>query len=356
MRAKIIIPIIFTLVLGGLMTWKLSVNKKKMAESIENSLIVNTTIPVIVEIPIVSNFNDEIVLHGTVIPENEVTILSKLQGIVTEKYKKAGQAVRKGDPIVQIENEVLKKNLQAAQANYAKIKNDVARYQSLKDNGAVAGQELESVQMSLRDAEERIIGLEDQIASSTIYSPVNGTIADDFIEQGQLVMAGGQIAQIISGKGLKLTVSATESDIVEIRKGQPVNVTVNALANESFAGKVEFIAPKANDLHFYAVDIELQGNANELKAGMYASANFEVSRDMTSPLDIMISRKAIVGSIKKPYVYILKNGKAVKKEIKPGPYDEKQVVVHSGITIQDTVINSGQINLSEGSSVSILNK
>lgn len=356
MKSQISIAVGVIVILIGLLIGQLSANKEKMAADIEKSLVINTTVPVIIETPVKATLHNAIVLHGTITPENEIPILSKQQGIIIRKYKKTGQSVRKGEPIVQLENEISQKSLQLAQANYVKLAKDVDRYQILKKNGAVATQELESIQMSLRDMEEHISNLKNQIANSTILSPIDGIIAADYVEEGQFVMTGGQIVQIISGSGLKLSLSTAESDVLMIKKGQEVTVKVSALAGQSIKGIVELISPKANNLHYYIVDITLKENNPDLRAGMFASAELSLTAKNTAADDIVISRKAIVGSIKKPYVYVVKNGIAQKREISLDSYNDKQIVVRSGITCQDTVITSGQINLSDGFPVTILNK
>ncbi|NGM65061.1 efflux RND transporter periplasmic adaptor subunit [Sphingobacterium sp. SGR-19] len=91
-----------------------------------------------------------------------------------------------------------------------------------------------------------------------------------------------------------------------------------------------------------------------LKPGMYAIAFIESSK--TSMPTITINRKSVVGGMKNPSVFIVKDGKAYKRSIRIGYYDNETLEVISGLALNDTVINSGQINLSDGIPVSILNR
>lgn len=352
MKIRIIIPVLIFFI--GLVIWKLSTNKKMMEDKLEQSMIVNTTIPVITERPRFSRLNNDIILNGTIIPDKEVFILSKAEGISIHKYKKTGDRVQKGDAIIQIENTVLKKSLTIAQADYAKILKDIRRYQSLQTQGAVSQQELENSQMSLREIEKHITSLKDQIENTTIVSPSSGIISKTFVEEGQLVIAGGEVAHIISGSGLKLQVNATEEDVLNIRKNQNVKIQIPSLENESFSGIVDIISPKANNLHFYTIDIKLEGIDESLKPGMYA--NVKIQPLEKEAQQIIISRKAIVGGLKRPYVFIVKNGKAYKRNVQSGFYNDKEIEIKSGVSIDDVVVNSGQINLTDGMPVSILNK
>jgi RND family efflux transporter MFP subunit len=354
MKRRIIIPVAVSIIIIALIIWKLSANKKEMEKKLEQSIIVNTTIPVLIEKPELLKLENKLSLNGSIIPGNETLILSKAQGTIIRKYKKMGDSVKKGDVIVQIENEVLKKALIIARADYEKKAKDVQRYESLQKKGAVAQQEVETSLISLRESEGRITDLQDQIARTTITAPSSGIISKDFVENGQWVTTGSEMAHIFAGNALKLQGSVTEADMLKINKGQHVKVRFSSINDENFSGVVDRIAPKANELHFYAVEIVLKSKDDRLKPGMYATALIESS--ITAMPTITINRKSVVGGMKSPAVFIIKKGKAYKKYITTGYYNDEKIEVTSGISLKDTVIKSGHINLTDGMAVSILKR
>lgn len=354
MRLRTLIITLISVLFIGLIFWKLFMNKKVMADKLEQSMIVNTTIPVITENPRFSTIYKEISLNGTIIPDKEVFILSKAHGIVIRKYHEVGGVVQKGDRIIQIENEVLKKSLLVAQDDRIKILKDIKRYQSLQKQGAVSQQELEDSQMSLGKIEEHITSIKDQIANTTIVAPSSGIISKMVVEEGQLVAIGQEIAHLISGSELKLQVNATEADVLEVTKGQTVEIQIPSLNNKIIQGRVDIISPKANDLHLYTIDIKLKDTRESLKPGMYAKVNIVPSGIKTK--QIIVSRKAIVGGLKNPSVFIVEKGKAYRKNVELGIYDDENIEIKAGLSVDDIVVNSGQINLTDETSVSILNK
>lgn len=354
MKIRIIIPVVVSIILIVFVIWKLSTNKEEMEKKLEESTVVNTTIPVIIEMPKLLKLENKLLVQGSIIPDSQILILSKAQGTITKKHKKMGDYVKKGDIIVQIENEVLKKALVIAREEYEKKAKDVQRYESLKLQGAVAQQEVESGQLSLREAERRITDLQDQISHTIIIAPSSGIISKDFVEDGQWVTTGNEIAHIFSGENLKLQASISETDMLRISKGQHAKVHISSLNDGNFSGVVDRIAPKANELHFYSVEIILKSKDIRLKPGMYATALIESSK--TAMPTITINRKSVVGGMKNPSVFIVKKGKAYRKSIETGYYDDKRLEVLSGISLSDTIINSGQINLTDGIPVSILNR
>lgn len=354
MKSKVITWTIIVVVLLGLIIWKLVDNKKTLDNNAELSLVTNTVIPVIVEKPQLTHINRTFNINGRIEAGNEVMILSKAQGIVIQKYKRAGDFVNKGNVIAQLENSVIRESLRIAEADLLKVQKDVDRFQRLAASGAVAIRELEDCQLTLRNSENRIVELKDQLANTTIVAPVSGVLSEDYVEEGSLATIGGMIANIVSDNSLKMKISVTEKEVLQLKKGDTAIITTDVFPGESFSGTVDMISPQGNQQHSYLVEIVLRGDSKKLKPGMYATAQFNPADGEADK--IIVSRKAIVGGMKNPHVWIVKNGEAYKVSVETGLYNSEYIEITKGLTLNDIVINSGQVNLSDGFEISILNK
>jgi RND family efflux transporter MFP subunit len=352
MKSKIT-PILITIAIIGFVVWKLVENKQTLDKNAELSLVVNTVIPVTVDKPQYKSIDQRFSVNGRIVSGNEVTINAKTNAVVVKKYKKAGDAVNKGTVIAQLENEVIRENLRIAEMDYAKAQKDVERFQKLAANGAVTTRELEENQIALRNTESRISGLKDQLANTTIVSPANGIIDKDFFEEGTLLSVGGQIASIVNDKTLKMKITVTDKEMLKLRKGDKVFITADIYSDKVFTGIVDVIAPKGNELYNYFVELVLSGNnSKELKPGMYATATFNA--DGNDKKTMVIDRKAIVGGMKDPYVFVVRENKAYKVSVQIGQVDTDYVEITKGISANDSVLISGQINLKDGSEITII--
>jgi hypothetical protein len=85
---------------------------------------------------------------------------------------------------------------------------------------------------------------------------------------------------------------------------------------------------------------------------MYATAVFGANENGTQ--SVVISRKAVVGGMKDPHVFIIRDNKAHKTSVQIGQIDTDYVEITGGISIDDTVVIGGQINLKEGVEITIL--
>lgn len=351
MKSKILIPIIVTVALVGLITWKLVTNKQTIDRNAELSMTLNTVVPVMTEKPQYMNLNEVITVNGRIDSKNEVAIYSKAQGVVIRKFKKAGDVVSRGTVIAQLENNVIRENLRIAELDLAKAGKDVERFQNLASIGAITVRELEDAQIALRSIESRIAELKDQLSNTTITAPASGIINKDYFEEGTLLAIGGSVADIVDNKALKMYVNVTEKEILKLKKGQEVVITTDVYPDSTFTGIIDAISPKSNNQYYYPVEVTL--NHPQLQPGMFATAVFSMEKNNWNVP--AVSREAIVGGLKAPYVFVVRDAKAYKVPVRVGISNGEYIEINDGISIDDTVIKSGQINLVNGSEVSILN-
>jgi RND family efflux transporter MFP subunit len=355
MNTKTIRNIAIAIVAVGLVSWKLIDNKETMDRQAELSLEVNTIVPVTVCQTQYMNFDQSFNINGRIHAGNEVTIYSKGYGIVLKKYHKKGDAVRKGSIIAELENSVIKENLRIAELDFSKAQKDVARFQKMAEAGAVTRRELEEVQIALRNTESRIAELKDQLANTTLVAPVAGIIEQDYFEEGTLLSVGSQAADMINDTRLKMKVNVTEKEMLVLKRGQHAVITTDVYPGEIFSGTVDVIGSKSDEMLSYPVELLLTDvQAKKLKAGMYATAQFNPQQSGIKML--VVSRKAIVGGIKNPSVFVVKDRKATKVSVKTGNISTDFVEITEGLTSGETVVTGGQINLREGTEVTVLNQ
>jgi RND family efflux transporter MFP subunit len=175
-----------------------------------------------------------------------------------------------------------------------------------------------------------------------------------YIEVGSYLNAGAgtRMYDIVNVDRLKLNVTVSESEVLLIRKGQPVKVMANAGGAQEYEGRVTAIAAQADATLKYEVEIEVKNTANNnLRAGMYGTASFEIADQRDA---MLLARQAIVGSIQDPSVWVVNGDKATLRKVKVGTVTQDQVEILDGVQPGEKVVQSGQINLREGIQVSAL--
>lgn len=218
-----------------------------------------------------------------------------------------GQAIARLDPaplqtrLTQVQADLVSARaaLSEAQAAAVNAEADYVRKQDLSGRQLIARSELD-LAVAARDQARARVGsaragvdqrqaavgaVELELEYAVIRSPVDGVVLLRDVEPGQTVAASLQtpllfeIAEDLSQMQIELTVD--ESDVGQIRPGQPVGFTVDAFPGRSFRGEVRQVrlsATELNNVITYPVVVTVQNDDLSLLPGMTANAEIEVSR------------------------------------------------------------------------------
>ncbi len=219
-----------------------------------------------------------VVANGQIQPVVQVTISPEVSGEIVALPVKEGQLVHKGDLLVKIKPDVYVAAVSQARASYAssvageaqsaanveKAEADYQRNLELFNNKLlsasdfigfkaardVARAQLESATNQVEMAKASVDSAEEQLAKTTIFSPLTGTITLLNSEVGERVLgtvqnAGTQIMTISDLNQIEARVNVGEMDVVGIKPGQKARLEVDAFKNRKFTGVVSDVANSA---------------------------------------------------------------------------------------------------------------
>lgn len=352
MKKFIIIAI--SIVATGLVAFTLIENKEEMKESAKLAQVTTDVIPVELTTVEKSALGTKVSASGTFSAVSDLSVLSETQGQVIKIYKKKGEHVQKGDLLAQVENDLLQAEVAAVQANYEKLKADQERFTKLAEKDAVTQRQLEDVSIGLKSAEAQYRAAKKRLDNTSIRATAKGIINEDYLQQGSYVSPGARLYDIVDVSNLKLNVSLTAEEVLNVKLGDKVDLSVKSYPDTKFTGKVTAVAAKADAALKYDVEILLTNNQEKpLKGGMYATAHF----DFENPLQkLYLNRDALVGSIQNPEVYTISDSTAQLRQISIGEVRDEMVEVISGLEAGEKVVLTGQINLQEGTKVNVINR
>ncbi len=343
---------IFVLLCIAAITWKLFINKKESAAEAALAQVTRAFVPVEVALVRQEALSNELEANGIFLPAKEMFVISETQGRVVQVYKEKGEWVREGDLIAKVDDELLQTELEATQANIAKLKKDRERLGNLIEGEAVAKNKIEDIELGLLAAEAKEKALKKQIANTNIKAPMTGTLGLRFIERGSVIGPGIQVAQITNLEKLFLMVKVTERDVLNVRKGQAVRVLADVYPNRAIPGRVTNIGLRADNAFNYDIEIEVPNSTDSpLRAGMHASARFTFN---TNRQGLTVPRKAIAGSLQDAKVYVVQDSTAQLRRVTLGAIFGDRVEVRSGLTENERVVVTGQFNLSDGARVEVV--
>jgi RND family efflux transporter MFP subunit len=226
----------------------------------------------------------------------------------------------------------------------------MTRYENLYKGGTVTEQQYDELRTALETVRIQFEQAETQLSYTKIAAPINGVVTRRPVEVGTFVGMGSMIASIVDPSMLKVELNVAENVVYQLKVGQDVTIATTVYPDIEFKGKVKFVSPKGDAFHNYPVEISLVNDSkNPLKAGTFVT----VLIDAPSTEGLAIPRECLLGSIKDASVYVVENNVAKARSIVIGRETNANLEILSGLSEGETVVFSGQVNLSDNKPVRI---
>jgi len=272
---------------------------------------------------------------GRVQPETMVKMSANVPGEVVRIAVKEGDRVRKGQFLLELDDtqyraqvraakaalESARSNLRLAEAAFAQSDASLKRKESLFGQNLVSPEELETARTLRNSDRARVDGSteevqraeaslqsdEDNLRKTRYSSPIDGTVTQLNIEQGEIAVVGTMnnpgtvILTVANMNGMKVESDVDETDVTSVRLGQTASVKVDAYPDTAFTGAVVEIAnsPKIEDQGTqeqqtnFEVDVRIDAPPATLRPGMTADVEIKTaSRDsvITVPIQAVVVR------------------------------------------------------------------
>ncbi len=292
---------------------------------------------------------NEFVYSGNFEPNKESKISADIQGKVVSVPVDLGSFVQKGQVLVQLDNALLKLQLQTIELQIEGLEADVKRFTVLVKADAVQGVQLEKAELGLKSAKVQKATIQEQINKTTVRAPFRGIITAKMTEEGAFAAPGMPLLQITDISKLKFSVHVSENNISKFKEGQIYSLSADVYPTMLLSGKTTLVGSKANMGNSYPVQLEVINTGDlKIKSGMFGKVNLKSDSDTPQ---IMIPASALVGTTIQPKVYCIENGKAILTNISISERIENKVVVANGLNEEDKIVINGFINLFDGANV-----
>ena len=343
---KNLLLVLVVLLLAGLIVFRL-VHKEAQIEE-ETRPMVGTELPVEKDIVVKTE------AIGTLEPEQEVSVMPKMQGEVTSVLFAVGDRVEEGQALITIHSDALDSlqiAVDAAKIQMSDAQTALQRTQALAATGAVSQQQLEAAQSAAKSTKLAYENAQNQLKLQTEYTtvtaPIAGVIETKSVEEHAQASPAMAICTINGGNGMSVTFGVTGHLHKSLKIGDTVEIQKDEM---ELTGRVTEISEKVSPtsgLFSCKASVSLPGSlsAPALTNGEKAKVIL-VSDHTEKALTIPIYSIFYADGV--PYVYVLKDHLAVRTVIETGLFDETSMEVTSGLTAEDQVITTWSNEIFDG--------
>ncbi|HZE83168.1 MAG TPA: efflux RND transporter periplasmic adaptor subunit [Puia sp.] len=297
--------------------------------------------------------NSGLSFSGSTEAKTTVSFGFMVGGKVSHVMVDEGSKVSKGQLIADLETTDYMLTLDIANANLQKVQDEYDRLTILKDRGSLPAGDYVKAVANLNETMARQKQAIKSVSDSRLYSPIPGIVSKKNTNPGEVISPGMSLFSIVDIDPMRVVVAVPESEIGQVRAGQPVKVEIPAL-DSSFSGIVRLIGPVADpNTRSYSIKIDLPNPHFLIRGGMIATATLPSIHKASG---LLLPADAVLHDIDQTtYVFIADPGKntAFKRKILVGALYDNKIEVSSGLNENELVVVGGQQKIQDGSLIQI---
>ena len=309
--------------------------------------------PVVVEAVKVakSSLPQTITAVGSVRSDESVTIRPEVAGRISAIGFQEGQRVVKGSMLLRLDPAIPQAELQQANANLTLARAKYERAVDLQKRGFISSQARDEAENNLKVAEASLSLAQARLAKTEIKAPFSGLIGLRQVSVGDYVKEGADLVNLESVDPLKLDFRVPEVYLKQVRVGQGLDVTLDALPGRTFEGRVFAINPLVDAAgRSLVIRAQVQNPDAALRPGMFARVRL-ITKETKDAL--VVPEQALVPQGQDQYVFRVADGKAQRVKVEVGQRSDGRVEILSGVAPDDIVVTAGQLKIREGTPVQV---
>ncbi len=316
--------------------------------------------------------SEKLFYTGTLEAWQKINITPDVGGKIARIHVNEGERVSRGQVLAELDTQAIELQLKqaeaalaVAQARYNDSRTNLDRMERLYKEKAVSDQQYEQIRLAFEaskaqlDQAQAAVNLAGHSLNVAIMqAPFSGIIASKNADVGDVInpMMGSfsqtsGVLTLVDFSRIKIRVDVSPSDIVRIKKGQPAILRVPSLPGQEFRGTIQVVNLAADPLtKKFGVDVAVDNQDLVLRPGTFGEIVLEVS---THEDALVVPQKAILSN---KYLFIVEDGKAVKREVTLGLQNSTMVEITRGLDEGDRVVVEGNFGLEEGAAVDIISE
>lgn len=317
-----------------------------------------------------SQWQKRIKAAGTLVASQGVDLSTEVAGIVKSIHFDSGQEVKKGDLLLELNNQTELATLGQARAKFDSDNSQYQRLLKLKDQSFVTKNDLDTQAALVDISRAQISVAEVALSKKNIIAPFSGKLGIRLIDIGEYITPGMPLVTLQSVDKLLLDFTLPESNFNDLAVGQRISFKVKSFPDKAFSARVKAWSPVLDEsTRNITIQAEVDNKNRQLAPGMFAEMQVNSAQKIAV---ITLPETAIFYNIYGEAVYVLEQQpgesgensseisdqkpdyRLAARQVRVAYRDNGQVGIISGIKAGDLAVTSGQLKLYPSLRVSIV--
>jgi membrane fusion protein (multidrug efflux system) len=299
-------------------------------------------------------FRHFIQAQGTVESDNNILIPAQSNGVVKKIHVRQGDSVRQGQLLAELDGAILESGIAELEHVLELATTIYERQDRLwKKN---IGSELDylTAKNNKEGLERKLETLQEQFKLTKIHAPINGTVDDVLIKEGEMAPAGFGTIRIVQLSQLKLKAVLSENHISNVKRGDTVHVRI-PVADREMELTIDAVSQVIDpNNRTFQIEIRIPAREKGLKPNMLAVITIN---DYSNPEALTVPQNVVQESGSESFLFVAEERDggwiAQRRTVVSGENYGEQLEINEGLSAGEFVVTFGFQNLADGQPVSI---
>lgn len=319
-----------------------------------------------------------IIATGTILPQYESRVGSKISGRVERIAVDEGDYVKGDEEIVRLDQsdillnrqrataelEMAKASLKEARLNVANLTKEKKRLTSLYERKVVSEKKYDDIntafsmsvaKVDLASAQMERANVNIALASqslkdSVIKTPFPGIVVKKYVNEGEIISPGTPLVWIMNIARVTAEVEIPEVKMLQLRKGIPADIALDALPDYRFQGRISRINARVDPVNRnFKVEIDIPNGKQLIKPGMFA--RIILKTDVRKNIVIVPQKALVTDNEGRDAVFTLNGERATSRRVTTGAFNADMAEIKKGLEVGEKVIIAGNYGLEDDTEV-----
>ena len=344
MKKAILITLIISLVLlnGCLFDQKQATSFKSM-----DQLHQEDGVPVKIEEVRVDEFETDLKYTATLRARSEAVRYAQIADVVQDVYYNIGDYVRENETVVTFPENNQTTKYHQIKANYELAETTYRRMGRMYQEGVISKQELDSARTNFEVAKANLEATDDILR---VKAPLSGYITQLNVKPTDNVSPGTPLFTVSNLDLIEAQIWASSKEADQIRVGQKVTLEWDGKLVQGSVIQVSQVMDSRRKA--FEVKALFKNGDKVLTSGITADISIQTYNNEQA---VVVSRRNLVEEDGKRFIYVVNNGKAIKREVLTGRERGTLIEVKSGLRPGEFMITEGSTMVADQTKVNIIN-
>ncbi len=298
---------------------------------------------------VVRPFTDQIEVLGVSKGRESVTITSNTLELVTQVYFQGRNAVRKGEPLVELQSSEQDANVMVAQVAVEQAKRQYDRWRELTRRGVAPVATTEQFEATYRQAEANLSAAQSRRANRTIRAPFSGVVGLTEIAPGSLINPGAAIVTLDDISTMRVDFDVPDRYLPQVAQGTAIIARSDVIPGLTVRGRIERLDSRINErTRSIRARAEFPNSDGRLKPGMLMRISIQQGQRQA----VAVPESAVQYESDQASVFVLTNqgGQTVaqRRTVQAGVSAAGFIEIKSGLEAGEQLVRDGVSNVQAG--------